>query len=167
MPCLSLTFPSWLNPIGQCCSLSRHHTSNHTAQISPGLSVSRGDTTARPQAKTIKSNQQIGRSFGAADNPSDSQLDGKFPLPRSEFYLKLFIFACAASTCGNPSRRRAKQEHVDGNPHLCRVSLEQLMVSRLLSCLMPLIAFPFETSGLAKHTLTCSQRTQSVIVHFL
>lgn len=55
--CLSLTCPSWLNPIGLCCSLSRHHTSDHTASISPELSVSRGDTTTRPQTKTIKSNQ--------------------------------------------------------------------------------------------------------------
>lgn len=94
MHCLSLTFPSWLNPIGQCCSLSRHHTSDNTAQISPGLSVSRGDTTTRPQAKTIKSNQQIGRSFGAADNPSDSQLDGKFPLPRSVRVLPETIYLC-------------------------------------------------------------------------
>ncbi len=31
----------------------------------------------------------------------------------SEVYLKLFIFACVASTCGNPSPRRDKQEHVD------------------------------------------------------
>lgn len=90
MPSLSLTFLSWLNSIGLCCFLSRHHTSDCMALISPKLSVSRGDTKTRPQAKTIKSNHQIGHGSEAEDNPSD----GKFPLFRSIWDLSETIFLC-------------------------------------------------------------------------